>query len=146
MIENPKLNPGILSIQTRFQKFFEALFETSKPCLGCLNYSSQEFVQVVHHKFLDKCVLYRWQKFHADKPSIDKIIDWRLFVQFWKMLQVFDHSFYTTYSPCKIVKIVLYFCPNQEFGDALISDLRRWIPVPDASIDFWYPGDCFGYQ
>ena len=37
------------------------------------------------------------------------------------MVQVFDHSFYTAYSPCKKVKIVLYFCPNQEYAEALIS-------------------------
>ena len=51
------------------------------------------------------------------------------------MLQVFDHSFYTAYSPCKTVKIVLYFCPNQGFMDVLISDLRNTLcSVYDGSL------------
>ena len=45
------------------------------------------------------------------------------------MVQVFDHSFYTAYSPCKKVKIVLYFCPNQEYAESLIS------AVPNGRVD-----------
>ena len=142
MIECPKLNPGILSI-VRFQTYFrKIIFQTLKPCLGCLNYSNQVFVQFFHHIYLHKCFLYLWRKFHVDKPWVDKIICGWLFVRFWTMVQVFDHSFYTAYSPCKKVKIELYFCPNQEYAEALISAVRKW----SLDKNVWTMDPCSWFQ